>query len=63
MDSACQHCGEEEETLEHVLQRCPNLESPRKKNFVQVLLPDSVMTTDQADVARYFWEVFVLDLL
>ena len=57
-DSACPRCGEEEETLEHVLQRCPDLESPRRRNFVQVPPPLSVMTTDQAAAARYFREVF-----
>jgi hypothetical protein len=33
----CPHCGEEEETLEIVLHRCPDLESQKKRNFVQVL--------------------------
>jgi hypothetical protein len=35
-DSTCPHCGEEEEDLEHVLRACPKLESPRRRNFVQV---------------------------
>jgi hypothetical protein len=51
-----------QETLEHVLQRCPNLEIPRKRNFVQVSPPLSVMLTDQVDAAQYFQEVFDLDL-
>jgi len=61
-DYACPRCGEEEETLEHVLQRCPNLESPRRRNFVQVPLPLSIMTTNQPEAARYFREVFGWDL-
>jgi hypothetical protein len=51
-----------QETLEHVLQRCPNLEIPRKRIFVQVSPPLSVMLTDQVDAAQYFQEVFDLDL-
>jgi hypothetical protein len=34
-DSMCPRCGEEED-LEHVLRACPKLESPRRKNSVQV---------------------------
>jgi hypothetical protein len=37
---------------------CPGLESPRRRNFVQVPLPLSVMSTDQVEVARFFREVF-----
>jgi ribonuclease HI len=33
-DSTCPRCGEEEEDLEHVLRAFPELESPRRKNFV-----------------------------
>jgi hypothetical protein len=44
--------------LEHVLRACPELESPRRRNFVQVPLPLSVMSTDQVEVARFFREVF-----
>jgi hypothetical protein len=36
VDSMCPCCGEEEEDLEHVLRACPDLESPRRRNFVQV---------------------------
>jgi hypothetical protein len=61
-DSTCPRCGEEEETLEHVLQRCPNLESPRRRNFVRVPPPLSVMTMYQSEVARFFREVFAWDL-
>jgi hypothetical protein len=35
-DSRCPRCGEEEDDLGHVLQRCPELESPSKRNFMQV---------------------------
>jgi hypothetical protein len=56
-DSMGPRCGEEKEDLEHVLRTCPELESPRKRNIVQVPLPLSVMTMDQADAARYFWKV------
>jgi hypothetical protein len=34
-DSTCPRCGEEED-LDHVLRACPELESPRRRNFVQV---------------------------
>jgi hypothetical protein len=57
-DSTCPCCGEEEEDLEHILRACPKLESPRRRNFVQVLLPLSAMSTDQVEVARIFREVF-----
>jgi hypothetical protein len=51
-------CGEEEEDLEHVLRVCPELESPRRRNFVQVPPPLSAMSTDQMEVARFFREVY-----
>jgi hypothetical protein len=35
-DSTCPRCGEEEVDLEHVLRACPELESPRRRNFVRV---------------------------
>jgi hypothetical protein len=61
-DSACPHCGEKEEDLEHVLRMCPELESPRRKNFSVGPPPLLVMTTDQADAAQFFREVFDWDL-
>jgi hypothetical protein len=56
-DSTCPRCGEEED-LEHVLRACAELESPRRRNFVQVPPPLSAMLTDQMEVARFFREVF-----
>jgi hypothetical protein len=47
--------------LEH-LRMCQELESPRRRNTVQVLPPLVVMTTDQADAVRFFLEVFNWDL-
>jgi hypothetical protein len=47
--------------LEHILRACPKLESPRRRNFVQILLPLSAMLTDQVEVARFFREVFEWD--
>jgi hypothetical protein len=44
--------------LEHVLRACPELESPRRRNFVQVPPPLSAMSTDQVEVARFFQEVY-----
>jgi hypothetical protein len=44
--------------LEHILRACPELESPRRKNFVQVPPPLSAMATDQVEVAQFFQEVF-----
>jgi hypothetical protein len=41
-----------------VVRECPELESPRRRNFLQIPSPISVMTTDQADMARYFREFF-----
>jgi hypothetical protein len=58
----CPRCQEEEGDLEHVLRACPELESPRRRNFVQVPLPLSAMSTDQAEVARFFREVYNRDL-
>jgi ribonuclease HI len=60
-DSTCPRCGEEEEDLEHVQRAFPGLESPRRRNFVQVPLPLSAMLTDQVEVARFFREVFEWD--
>jgi uncharacterized cupin superfamily protein len=57
-DSTCPHCGEEEEEFEHILRGCPKLESPRRRNFVQVPPPLSAMSTDQVEVARFFREVY-----
>jgi hypothetical protein len=57
-DSTCPRCGEEEEDLEHILKTCPELESPRRRNFVQLTLPLLAMSTDQVEVARFFREVF-----
>jgi hypothetical protein len=61
-DFMCPHCEEEDEDLEHVLRACAKLESPRRRNFVQVPLPLSAMLTDQAETAQYFREVFNWDL-
>jgi hypothetical protein len=44
--------------LEHILRACPELKSPRRRNFVQIPLPLSAMATDQVEVARFFREVF-----
>jgi hypothetical protein len=49
---------EEEENLEHILRACPELESPRRKNFVHVALLLLAMLTDQVETAWYFREVF-----
>jgi hypothetical protein len=57
-DSTCPHCGEEEEDMEHVLRACLELESPRRRNFVQVPPPLSAMSTSQVEVARFFREVY-----
>jgi hypothetical protein len=48
--------------LEHVLRTYPELESPRRRNFVQVPSALTVMTIDLADAERYFREVFNWDL-
>jgi hypothetical protein len=37
---------------------CPELESPRRRNFVQVPPPLSAMSADQVEVARFFREVY-----
>jgi hypothetical protein len=57
----CPHCGEKDD-LEHVLRACPDLESPRKKNFVQASSLLSAMATDQVETVRFFREVFDWDL-
>jgi hypothetical protein len=56
-DSTCPRCGEEED-LEHILRACLELDSPRRKNFMQVPLLLSAMLTDQVEVAPFFREVF-----
>jgi hypothetical protein len=53
----CPCCGEKDD-LEHVLKACPELESPRKRNFVQVSPLLSAMATDQVETVRFFREVF-----
>jgi hypothetical protein len=58
----CPCCEEKEEDLEHILRACPKLESPRRRNFVQVPAPLSAMSTDQVETAWYFREVFNWDL-
>jgi hypothetical protein len=62
-DFTCPHCREEKEDLEHFLRACPELESPRRRNFMQVPLPLSAMLADYIEMARYFREVFNWDLL
>jgi hypothetical protein len=47
--------------LEHVLRECPELENPRRRNFVQVPPPLSATSTDQLKVALFFGEVFEWD--
>jgi hypothetical protein len=44
--------------LKHILRACPELESPRRRNFVQVPSPLSAMSTDQVEVARFFRVVY-----
>jgi hypothetical protein len=60
-DAMCPRCREEDD-LEHVLRACPKLESPRKRNFVQVPPPLSAMATNQVEMAWFFREVFDWDL-
>jgi hypothetical protein len=58
----CPRFEEEEEDLEHVLKACPELESLRRRNFVQVPPPPlSAMVTDQVELAQFFREVFEWD--
>jgi hypothetical protein len=61
-DSTCPRCGVEEEDLEHVLRACPELDSPRRWNVVQVPLPLLAMSSDHVESARFFQEVFNWDL-
>jgi hypothetical protein len=58
-DSMCPCCGKEEEDLEHILRECPESESPRRRNFVQVPPPLSAMSTDQVEMAQYFRESLI----
>jgi hypothetical protein len=53
-DFTCPHCVEEEEDLEHVLKACPELE----KKLCAGPPPLLIMSMDQAEMARYFREVF-----
>jgi hypothetical protein len=39
----------------------PELESPRRRNFVQIPSPLLAMVTDQVEVSRFFREVFEWD--
>jgi hypothetical protein len=48
--------------LEHILKAFPELESPRIRHSVQVPPPLSAMSTDQAETAWFFREVFNWDL-
>jgi hypothetical protein len=57
-NSTCPCCGEEEEDLEHILRACPELESPRRRNFMQIPMLLLAMLTDKVEMARFFWEVF-----
>jgi hypothetical protein len=46
MDSTWPRSGEDKETLERILQRCPDLESPRRRYSVQGPPSLSVLITD-----------------
>jgi hypothetical protein len=59
--SMCPRCGEEED-LEHILWACPELESPRRRNFVQVPPLLLSISMDQVETAWFFQEVFNWDL-
>jgi hypothetical protein len=48
--------------LEQVLRACPELESPRRKYFVEVPLLLQAMSMDQTEPAQFFREVFDWDL-
>jgi hypothetical protein len=60
-DSLWPRCGEEDD-LKQVLRACPELENPRKRNFMQVLPPLLTIARDQVETARFFREVFDWDL-
>jgi hypothetical protein len=61
-DSTCPCSEEEEDDLEHDLRACPELESPRRRNFVQIPPPLLAMSMDQAETVQLFQEVFNWDL-
>ncbi len=46
VDPKCPSCGEEPETVEHWLQRCPNAVAQRQKLFGEPSPPLSVLTTN-----------------
>ncbi len=49
-DPTCPLCKEEPQTLEHWLQRCPNLDVLRQHTFGSPSLPLGVLTTDPEKV-------------
>ncbi len=46
----CPSCGEEQQTVEHWLQRCPNALALRQQLFGEPSLPLSVLTTNPGSV-------------
>ncbi len=52
-DPTCPRCGEEEETLEHWLQRCVATEAHRMRCFGTVRPPLAVLVEDPGAVALY----------
>ncbi len=49
----CPLCKEEPQTLEHWLQRCPNLDVPRQHPFGSPSPPLGVLTTDPEKVLAF----------
>ncbi len=50
VDPKCPSCGEEPQTVEHWLQRCPNVVALRQKLFGEPSPPLSVLTTNPGSV-------------
>ncbi len=50
VDPKCPSCGEEPQTVEHWLQRCPNAVALRQKLFGEPSPPLSVLTTNPGNV-------------
>ncbi len=57
-DPTCPLCKEEPQTLEHWLQRCPNLDGLRQHTFGSPSPPLGVLTTDPETVLALAWATF-----
>ncbi len=60
IDPKCHSCGEEPQTVEHWLQRCPNAVALRQQLFGEPSPPLSVLTTNTSSVLAHARKTLLL---